>query len=83
MRSACALVPNIELAYLVNPTPHTRSWAQRGAGEVGTVGAPAAIGNAVCHALAGLGVEHLDMPFTPEKVWQALRAGGEYEAQQE
>ncbi len=76
------LVPNIELAYLVNPTPHTKLGA-KGAGEVGTVGAPAAIGNAVCHALAGLGVEHLDMPFTPEKVWQALRAGGEYEAQQE
>ncbi|MFM8319664.1 MAG: xanthine dehydrogenase family protein molybdopterin-binding subunit [Chloroflexota bacterium] len=64
-------LPNFELAYLTHPTPHTQLGA-KGAGEVGTVGAPAAIGNAVCDALADLGVEHIDLPLTPEKVWRAM-----------
>jgi carbon-monoxide dehydrogenase large subunit len=41
----------------------------KGAGEAGAVGAPAAVVNALCNAL---GVRHLDMPLTPEKVWSAL-----------
>jgi carbon-monoxide dehydrogenase large subunit len=45
-----------------------------GAGEVGNVGALAAIMNAVVDALNPLGVTHLDMPATPEKVWRAVRA---------
>jgi len=42
----------------------------KGAGEAGAVGAPAAVVNAVVNAL---GVRHIDMPLTPEKVWRALR----------
>ena len=42
----------------------------KGAGEAGAVGAPAAVVNAVANAL---GVRHIDMPLTPEKVWRALR----------
>jgi carbon-monoxide dehydrogenase large subunit len=42
----------------------------KGAGEAGAVGAPAAVVNAVVNAL---GVRHLDMPLTPERVWKALR----------
>jgi aerobic carbon-monoxide dehydrogenase large subunit len=45
----------------------------KGAGEAGAVGAPAAVVNAVANAL---GVRHLDMPLTAEKVWRALRAAG-------
>jgi len=41
----------------------------KGAGEAGAVGAPAAVVNALANAL---GVRHLDMPLTPEKVWRAL-----------
>ncbi|HEU4353370.1 MAG TPA: xanthine dehydrogenase family protein molybdopterin-binding subunit [Burkholderiales bacterium] len=41
----------------------------KGAGEAGAVGAPAAVVNAVVNAL---GVRHLDMPLTPEKVWRSL-----------
>jgi carbon-monoxide dehydrogenase large subunit len=41
----------------------------KGAGEAGAVGAPAAVVNAVANAL---GVRHIDMPLTPEKVWRAL-----------
>jgi carbon-monoxide dehydrogenase large subunit len=42
----------------------------KGAGEAGAVGAPAAVVNAVVNAL---GVRHIDMPLTPEKVWRGLR----------
>jgi carbon-monoxide dehydrogenase large subunit len=64
-------VPNFEVATMVSPTPHTALGA-KGAGEIGTVGAAAAITNAVCDALADLGVTHLEMPLTPEKVWRAM-----------
>jgi carbon-monoxide dehydrogenase large subunit len=45
----------------------------KGVGEAGTVGALPALLNAVNDALAPLGVRHLDMPVTPERVWQAIR----------
>jgi carbon-monoxide dehydrogenase large subunit len=45
----------------------------KGVGEAGTVGALAAVLNAVNDALAPLGVRHLDMPVTAERVWQAMR----------
>ena len=47
----------------------------KGVGELGTSGPPAAIGNAVVDALAQLGVRHVEMPFTAERVWHAIRAG--------
>jgi len=46
----------------------------KGAGEAGTVGALPAVMLAILDALAPLGVTHLDMPATPERVWQALQA---------
>jgi len=45
----------------------------KGVGEAGTVGAMPALLNAVNDALAPLGVRHLDMPVTPERVWRAIR----------
>jgi aerobic carbon-monoxide dehydrogenase large subunit len=45
----------------------------KGIGEAGSIGAPAAIANAVADALAPLGVRHLDPPFTPSRVWAAMR----------
>jgi carbon-monoxide dehydrogenase large subunit len=48
----------------------------RGGGEGGTTPALAAVVNAIVDALAELGVEHLEMPATPERVWQAIRRGG-------
>jgi carbon-monoxide dehydrogenase large subunit len=65
-------VPNFELGTMVTPNPNTDLGA-KGAGEVGTVGAVSAISNAVCDALADLGVKHLNMPMTPEKIWRAIR----------
>jgi len=48
----------------------------KGVGEVGAIGVPPAVINAVIDALAPLGVTHIDMPATPEKVWRAIRAAG-------
>jgi carbon-monoxide dehydrogenase large subunit len=45
----------------------------KGVGEVGAIGSPAAVINAVVDALAHLGVRHVDMPATPERVWRAIR----------
>jgi carbon-monoxide dehydrogenase large subunit len=46
----------------------------KGIGESGTIGSTPAIQNAVVDALSHLGVTHVDMPCTPERVWQAVRA---------
>jgi carbon-monoxide dehydrogenase large subunit len=48
----------------------------RRVGESATVGAPPAIANAVVDALRHLGVTHIDLPITPEKVWRVLKAKG-------
>jgi carbon-monoxide dehydrogenase large subunit len=46
----------------------------KGVGEAGTIGATPAIANAVLDALSTLGITHLDLPMTPERVWQAIKA---------
>lgn len=57
---------------LSNPQPtSTNALGAKGAGEAGTVGALPAVISAVCDAI---GIAHLDMPATPERVWAALRA---------
>jgi len=47
----------------------------KGIGESGAVGAPPAVINAVVDALSEFGVEHIDMPATPEKIWQLMQGG--------
>ena len=44
----------------------------KGAGETGTIAATPAVVNAVVDALAPLGIAHIDMPLTPERVWRAI-----------
>ncbi|MGC1351490.1 MAG: molybdopterin cofactor-binding domain-containing protein, partial [Xanthobacteraceae bacterium] len=46
----------------------------KGIGEAGTIAAPPTVVNAVLDAVRELGVEHLDMPLTPERIWQAVNA---------
>ena len=46
----------------------------KGVGEAGTVGSLVATINAVCHALSPLGVRHIEMPLTPDRVWAAIQA---------
>lgn len=61
----------------IHKTEHPSSMnalGAKGVGEAGTIGAPAAILNAVLDALQPLGVDHIDMPLTPCKIWTAMRA---------
>jgi aerobic carbon-monoxide dehydrogenase large subunit len=56
-----------------NPVPTKKNpLGVKGAGEAGNVGALACIMNAVVDALAPLGIVHIDMPATPEKIWRAI-----------
>jgi aerobic carbon-monoxide dehydrogenase large subunit len=67
--------PNWETDKTVTPSPH-HPFGAKGVGESATVGAPPAIVNAVVDALAHLGVRHVDIPMTPEKVWNILKEKG-------
>jgi carbon-monoxide dehydrogenase large subunit len=67
--------PKWETGHTITPSPHHPLGA-KGVGESPTVGAPPAIANAVVDALWHLGVRHIDIPITPEKVWRALRDAG-------
>lgn len=65
-------VLNYTIERTVTPTPHNPLGA-KGAGELGTDAATSSFGNAVHDALADLGIKHIDMPFTAEKIWRAMR----------
>jgi carbon-monoxide dehydrogenase large subunit len=67
--------PKWETDKTVTPSPH-HPFGAKGVGESATVGAPPAIANAVVDALSHLGVTHVDIPITPEKVWRILRDAG-------
>jgi len=67
--------PSWETAKTTTPSPHHPIGA-KGVGESATVGAPAAIANAVVDALAHLGVRHIDIPITPWKVQKILKEKG-------
>ncbi len=65
-------LPRFEMLPMQTPTPHNPLGA-KGIGESGTTGAGAAVYNAVCDALAQAGAGPVDMPATPQKIWQALQ----------
>jgi aerobic carbon-monoxide dehydrogenase large subunit len=70
-------IPNVVTGTTVTPSPNNPLGA-KGVGESGTIGSTPAVQNAVIDALAPLGVRHIDMPLTPERVWRAIgeaRAG--------
>jgi carbon-monoxide dehydrogenase large subunit len=64
-------LPSIAVTSRDVPSP-TNPLGVKGAGEGGTVGAPGAVVHAILDALAPLGVTRLDMPATPERVWEAI-----------
>ena len=64
-------IPEYILGHTVTPSP-TNPLGIKGVGEAGTIGATPAVANAVIDALESIGVTHLDMPFTPERVWRAI-----------
>jgi carbon-monoxide dehydrogenase large subunit len=70
---SAAELPSFEVHEMETPTDRNPLGA-KGIGESGTIGSTPAVQNAVCDALAHLGVRHVDMPFTAERVWRAIHA---------
>jgi aerobic carbon-monoxide dehydrogenase large subunit len=66
-----AELPNIETDRTVTPSP-VNSMGVKGVGEAGTIAASAAVTNAVLDALRPLGVEFINMPLSPMRVWEAI-----------
>ena len=67
-----AMFPRIELDSTCTPTPLNPLGA-KGIGELGTIGSTPCLVSAALDALRPLGVTHLDMPLTPQRVWRAIR----------
>jgi carbon-monoxide dehydrogenase large subunit len=65
--------PDLEVDRIETPSPHN-PLGVKGAGEMGTIAATAAVANAVVDALQPYGVTHMEMPYTAEKVWKAIHA---------
>ena len=69
---SAAELPSFEASNTETPSPRNPLGA-KGIGESGTIGSTSAVHNAVIDALEPYGVRHLDMPLTPERVWDAIR----------
>ena len=70
---AASELPRFETHHTETPTPLNPLGA-KGIGESGTIGSTPAVQSAVLDALAPFGVTHLDMPYTPQRVWRAIAA---------
>src|SRR6266700_3688918 len=68
-------IPEYLMGSTVTPSP-SNPMGIKGVGEAGTIGATPALANAVIDALSPLGVRHLDLPLTPERVWRAIGEQG-------
>src|ERR1700730_9828389 len=68
-------IPWIETGHTETPSP-VNPLGVKGVGEAGTIGCSPAVVNSVVDALSPLGVRHVDMPLTPEKIWNLIQAGG-------
>ena len=66
-------VPSFELVDMETPTSYNPLGA-KGIGEAGSIGATPAVQNAVIDAVSHLGVTHIDMPTSPQRVWRAIQA---------
>src|SRR5450432_1739689 len=67
-------MPWLECSHTETPSP-TNPLGVKGVGEAGTIGCSPAVVNSVVDALSPLGVRHIDMPLTPEKVWNLIQKG--------
>jgi carbon-monoxide dehydrogenase large subunit len=65
-------VPPVHSEFLETPSPFNPLGA-KGIGEAGTIGTPAAVANAVVDALSPLGVRHVDLPLSAEKLWRIVQ----------
>lgn len=68
---SAAEFPQFERVELETPSPINPLGA-KGIGESGTIGSTPAVQNAVVDAVSHLGIRHIDMPLTPERVWRAI-----------
>jgi carbon-monoxide dehydrogenase large subunit len=68
------MMPYIEDFHTETPSP-VNPLGVKGVGEAGTIGCSPAVVNSVVDALSTLGVKHLDMPLTPEKIWKVMQGG--------
>jgi aerobic carbon-monoxide dehydrogenase large subunit len=68
-------MPPMILGETITPNPFN-PLGVKGVGECGTNGAPPAVANALMDALAPLGIEHVDMPYTAPKLWEIIRKAG-------
>jgi len=68
------LMPWIESSHTETPSP-VNPLGVKGVGEAGTIGCSPAVVNSVVDALSPLGVRHIDMPLTPEKIWKLIQGG--------
>jgi len=64
--------PNFELGRTITPTP-TNELGVKGIGEAGTIASSIAVINAICDALAPLGIKHVDMPASPDRLWKQIK----------
>jgi carbon-monoxide dehydrogenase large subunit len=71
-----SMVPWIESSHTTTPSP-VNPLGVKGVGEAGTIGCSPAVVNSVVDALSHLGVNHIDMPLTPEKLWNLVHQGGQ------
>jgi aerobic carbon-monoxide dehydrogenase large subunit len=69
-------VPSFKVDHRVTPCTHN-PLGVKGCGEAGAIGSPPAVINAVIDALSELGVNHIDMPASPQRVWQAIQQAKE------
>jgi carbon-monoxide dehydrogenase large subunit len=65
-------IPEMVLDKTVTPSP-TNALGVKGIGEAGTIAASAAVINAICDALAPLGISHVDMPASPDRLWKQIQ----------
>jgi carbon-monoxide dehydrogenase large subunit len=65
-------MPPLTLGETITPNPFN-PLGVKGVGECGTNGAPPSVANAVMDALAPLGIDHVDMPYTAPKLWALIR----------
>ncbi len=68
-------IPNFDVTTNVTPCTHN-VLGVKGCGEAGAIGSPPAVINAVLNALSDYNVDNLQMPATPERVWQAMQSNG-------
>ncbi|WP_419840899.1 xanthine dehydrogenase family protein molybdopterin-binding subunit [Candidatus Poriferisodalis sp.] len=69
---SAAELPSFEVSNTETASPRNPLGA-KGIGESGTIGSTPAVHNAVCDAVVHLGIDHIDMPCSPQNVWRALQ----------